>query len=307
MNNQHEIVLLKNQEIDYDKWDNCIQNSDNGNLYAKSWYLDIVSPNWQALVLGDYEFVMPLTIKRKFGISAILQPLHCQQLGIFPLPDFATQQKFSQKLFDSFRIIQYQLNSEMDYNAFLNFKLQKKTNFILPLSYSYEIIYSHFSTNTKRNIKAAEKLGVRVIKGLAQSDFFRYKEQSVERKIPKKSYQILNQLMSSTIANGQGTIYAAYSNTNELCAAAFIIFDGNKAYYLNAFSTSDGKENKAMYAIVNELIKELCQNDITIDFEGSMIEGVARFYRGFGSLSHDYYFLSSTRLPFIGTKNRTNS
>ena len=77
------IQYIANDNLDYEKWDKCIIGSVNGNFYAKSWYLDIVSPNWKALIQDDYKAVFPLPIKKRLGISYISQPLFTQQLGIF--------------------------------------------------------------------------------------------------------------------------------------------------------------------------------------------------------------------------------
>ncbi|OIP03307.1 MAG: hypothetical protein AUJ97_04685 [Bacteroidetes bacterium CG2_30_32_10] len=60
-----EIRYLKHKEIDKDKWDNCIEKAFNGIIYAYSWYLDIVSENWDALIEDDYKTVFPLTQKKK--------------------------------------------------------------------------------------------------------------------------------------------------------------------------------------------------------------------------------------------------
>jgi hypothetical protein len=78
-----EIKHLAHIEIDRQKWDACILNACNSLVYAESWYLDIVSPNWEALILGDYEYVMPLPVKKKFGVSFLVQPPLTQQFGIF--------------------------------------------------------------------------------------------------------------------------------------------------------------------------------------------------------------------------------
>jgi hypothetical protein len=50
------------------------------------WHLDRTAVVWDALVWGDYEFVMPLPVRKKWGIQYVYQPLFCQQLGIFPKP-----------------------------------------------------------------------------------------------------------------------------------------------------------------------------------------------------------------------------
>ena len=77
------ILHLRNKSIDYCRWDNCITKSHNHLTYAYSWYLDIVSPNWEALVSEDYAYIMPLPVKSRYGIPYLVQPVLTQQLGIY--------------------------------------------------------------------------------------------------------------------------------------------------------------------------------------------------------------------------------
>lgn len=300
MSDKNKLKYIKNNQLDYEKWDACVNNAGNRNLYGQSWFLDIVSPGWEALVFGDYEFVMPLTVVKRLGIRAVLQPLHCQQLGIFPAPGYELQVEFCNRLFQLFPIVRYQHNAKAKTDAFGKFKFQEKLNFILPLHKSYEELAKNFSVNARRNIKKSEKQKVRVVKGLPPNEFFEWKNQSVKRKVPEKSHRILSRLMSKTLTNGQGVIYAAYSETNTLCAAAFMVFDGSRAYYLNAFSTEEGMQNRGMYAIVNHIVIEHSNSDVCIDFEGSMIDGVARFYKGFGAIPEKYFFTFSSKIPLVG-------
>ena len=81
------INYLKHKEIDFVKYDQCIATSQNSLIYAYSWYLDIVAENWDALVLGDYEIVMPLTHRKKYGIPYIFLAPWVQQLGVFSVTD----------------------------------------------------------------------------------------------------------------------------------------------------------------------------------------------------------------------------
>ncbi len=43
---------------------------------------------WDALVLDDYQAVMPLTWRSKFGIRYLYQPAFTQQTGIFSASPF---------------------------------------------------------------------------------------------------------------------------------------------------------------------------------------------------------------------------
>ena len=78
------IKYLSREELDDVKYNNCIAESTQSNVYAFSWYLDIVSDQWSALILNDYEAVMPLTWNSKFKfLNYAIQPFFCQQLGLY--------------------------------------------------------------------------------------------------------------------------------------------------------------------------------------------------------------------------------
>jgi len=51
------IVYYKHNQIDFERWDKVITNSQNGLVYALSWYLNIVTPGWEALIEDDYEYI----------------------------------------------------------------------------------------------------------------------------------------------------------------------------------------------------------------------------------------------------------
>ncbi len=78
-----KISYLPQANIDKSKWDRCIDSSENGLIYAYSFYLDAMSENWDALIVNDYEMVMPLTWKKKYTIYYLYQPLFTASLGIF--------------------------------------------------------------------------------------------------------------------------------------------------------------------------------------------------------------------------------
>src|SRR3982751_7041868 len=78
-----DIQYIPQKNIDKKKWDACIGNASNGLIYGYSFYLDHMAKHWDALVLNDYEAVMPLTWKKKYGISYLYQPPFVAMAGIF--------------------------------------------------------------------------------------------------------------------------------------------------------------------------------------------------------------------------------
>src|SRR6266550_2768979 len=70
----NHIHYLQRQDIDLIKWNACITAAPNGLIYARSFYLDaMTAEQWDGLVMGDYEAVMPLPWRRKFGFYYLYQ------------------------------------------------------------------------------------------------------------------------------------------------------------------------------------------------------------------------------------------
>ena len=297
MNRPVKLHYIKHENIDPDKWNRCIENAPNRNLYTQLWYLNIVSPNWEAFVLGDYEFVMPIPIKSKFGFKYLSQPYFAQQLGIFPIPSRKVQSIFAEALEKRFKFISYQINWQMDEICFSSFKLTKRTNLILKLFNTYNTICQNYKNNTKRNVKRAKHEKILVVNSLSTEDYFNNFESKYP--IPKSALQQLKKLMTYAISNGIGEIYGAYSSNSILCAAVFFLRSGNRVVYLNAFSTDLGRKNRSMYAIIDKFIFENSKTDLFLDFEGSNKQGLARFYAGFGAEIENYYHIYSNKLPYV--------
>lgn len=69
-----KLIKLSHKEIDFEKWDKTILSSDLPLVFAQSFYLTATCPNWEALIMGDYESVFPLPVKSKFGFRYLPQP-----------------------------------------------------------------------------------------------------------------------------------------------------------------------------------------------------------------------------------------
>ena len=77
------IKYIHREHLDEEKYNQCIATSLQSKIYAFSWYLDIVCDNWDVLVLDDYEAVMPIPWRKKYGIKYVYPPFWVLQLGVF--------------------------------------------------------------------------------------------------------------------------------------------------------------------------------------------------------------------------------
>ena len=154
-----KIRYLPQAHIDKGQWDRRIETASNGLVYAYSFYLDAMSKNWDALVMNDYEAVMPLTWNKKYGIAYLYQPFFCASLGVFGTSvTGAITENFLLNIPAKFRYLDISLNHGNLYKMNVP-GLYERKNYILSLYDSYNNLYGRFSDNTKRNIKKAIQFG----------------------------------------------------------------------------------------------------------------------------------------------------
>lgn len=298
MTGTKELQYIKHAEIDHDKWNACIDNALNSRVYANTWQLDRAATQWDALILGDYEYVMPLPTRKKMGIRYLYQPMFSQQLGIFPTPDKTIAALFYAYLNKYFRFAALNLNAgNIPGKDLTNTVFTARKNYLLPLGDSYKSIASFYSKNTRRNVAKAQKNNLSLVEGIRLESYLDFKLHHLPPGVKPKDIQPLKSMIAYGQYKGFGEIYGVYSSGNELCAAVYFIRWKDRVIYFNAAASKAGKELGAMYFLVNHFIQKNAGKNLTLDFEGSMIPGVARFYAGFGATPETYFQLKINRLP----------
>jgi hypothetical protein len=296
-----EIKYLKQKEIDIKKWDKCISGSINGLVYAYSWYLDVVNENWEALVYGDYEMVMPLTNNRKFGINYLYQPAFTQQLGIFSLKQLSEEivREFIKAIPRKYKFVEINLNKFNVISSQNNIKVQQKITYELELIRDYENIFRHYKKNTIRNIRKATKSKVAVVQGLQPNQVINLITSSGNKQgYSENEINIIRRLIAASARKSSGLLYGAYSQYNNLCAAGLFVYSNSKACFILSVANDEAKQNGAMFLLIDEFIKQFASRNMILDFEGSMIDGIARFYAGFGAQAYNYPAIKINNLFF---------
>ncbi len=294
-----EIKYIKRDDIDTAKWDKCIARSVNGMVYGYSWYLDIVCANWDALVGDDYQAVFPLPFSTKYGISYIYQPFFTQQLGLFSTEPLSHEliTNFLDAIPKSYKFIAINLNTYIK-AEYPNAKRIPRVTHHLDLIEPYPVLSSRYSTNTKRNISRAIAYNIAVVKSITANDLIELKRNNNTAKLHPKHFNMVKQLVTQSLGNGVGELYGAYNARNELCAGALFLKSNGKVIYLLASSTIEGKTQRAMFALIDHYINQNSEQNLVLDFEGSTIESIARFYKGFGASPCEYNHIIINRLPW---------
>lgn len=292
------IKYIEHQDIDYKKWDLCIESAGNSRVYAMSWHLDRTAEVWDALVWGDYEIVMPLPFKKKWGIKYLYQPVYSQQLGIFPEPPEIISKQFYSILIKKFKLSDLQLNSgNTPFKEDDNWKFKPRNNYLLDLSSDYATISSSYSKNTKRNIKKANSGHLSFNRGVSIEEFLKLKYETALPNGEQKELSKLKSLVTYGQHKGLGEISGVYNRENRICAAVYFTRWKNRIIYLNAVSNEEGMKFRAMFFLVDQFIKDTAGKNLILDFEGSMLPGIARFYKSFGTKPEVYHQFRFNRLP----------
>jgi hypothetical protein len=281
-----QLNYIKHENIDFQKWDECISNDANGRIYALSWHLDKVSPNWDGIVMDDYKAIFPICRRTKFKLQYITHPLFSQQMGVFGKDINGLNIKdFIDKIPYKYVKTHIQVNSTGTLGFEHLFKV--RNNSILRLD-NLERLKKGFNQNTKRNLKKFQASNLVVTAVLDINLFMEFKKSNSFYSLKEDDWELMKEVVSSFVIKGFGEILGVYVN-GELISAVFFASWNNRIYYLFSASNEKGKEMRAAFGIVYSVISKHQDSNKFLDFEGSMDVNINRFFLGFGAIKEDYY------------------
>lgn len=294
------IKFISHKQINKQKWDACIAGSINPCLFSYSWYLDAVTENWGGLVLNDYEAILPLSYRSKYKIELIYQPFFTRYYGVSAKGKVQDKmvKEFLAAIPSRFRYVEFSLQEGQ--SAGKEFEQKEKKFQVLDLNASYESISRGYSENTKRNVKKAIRSGLIVKEGVASKkvvDLFRSAKGKDLELLKPKDYTSLEKLMDVSVKKKMADSFAVFSDEKELLCAAFFIREGHRLTYLKSGLSEKGKALGAMHLLMDRLIHQYSDKAMVLDFGGSSVESVARFYKNFGGKDCVYLQVKKDELP----------
>jgi len=295
------IKYLKHSKIDKLKWDKNIENSQFPIVYAMSWYLDRVCPGWEALVEDNYKAVFPLTGKRKIGFHYLYQPFFTQQLGLFTTKKDTNLRKFIDSLPLKYKYVQISLN-ENNQLPEGDWEVIRNQTHHLDLDHDVDAIRKSYSENTKRNLKKAQKHELKIVRNDRFSDLirlFRENRGGELKKLKDHHFITLLDIMEESLHRDLGCAYSVYTEEGDYCAGAFFLKSFDRSIFLFSATDKAARKNGAMAALIDHFVGQHCNRKVTLDFEGSNLRNLARFYAGFGAKPVVYNGLVRNKLPGI--------
>jgi hypothetical protein len=293
-----ELYYKRRHEIDASKWDRCIDEARNGLIYGYAFYLDGVADNWDALVLKDYEAVMPLPWRKKYGFYYLYQPAFIAQLGIFAKElDAALIESFLAAIPSRFRLWEFPLNQQNRFEL-KQFQLFDRINYVLPLSECYETLSNSYRENTRRNIKKSVQFGCYPMRDIPLDDIIHLAEEQ-SNSASNLDLEKFKYLFPILEARSAARSYGVLSKQNQLLASCIFTFSHNRAYYILVGNHPNGRTLGASHALIDAFIRDHANKDLLLDFEGSDIRNLAFFYSSFGASEERYSAIKLNKLPWF--------
>ena len=301
-----KIQYIPNPSINRKKWDNAIELASNGFPYAYSWYLDMsCNGQWDALIEGDYEVVMPLPWNSKLlGIKQIFQPILSQQLGVFGknLSDEKIS-TFLKSIPKQFKLVQLKINEKNKLPLFDKKKeyLKQRSNYVLPLNMAYEQIWNNYSKSLRKRLRKAKAL-LRVQETQDIKLLVHFYRQNLATKVhlSQATYSKIEHLITKVLQHKKGKIFAVYpSNNSTACSVGCFLYSHQRIINIFGASNSQGKSLQSMHFLLDYLIEQNAPSKWLFDFEGSEIKGIADFFKSFGSEKRLYFEYFKNDLPIL--------
>ena len=298
------ILHLTNAAIDRSAYDACVSAAPNGVIYGLSWWLDVVSPGWEALVwedeAGHYRAVLPLPIRRRFGVRFVQQPLFCQFLAVFSTEPASSQlhHAFLQALQKQFRLVTRFCLSGFSTEQAGAVKIRH--THLLDLNQLYAAIRSGYNADRKQNLNRAEQAGWEITEGAEIGTLSQFFRENHERQIAGGAapwaYPMLETLFAEAERRGVSTLWYASKNGQVEAGAWFVEGQGRAIYLFNA-ATPAGRQGNGRTFLLNEFLCKNAEKELVFDFESPEIKSISDFYQSFGAKPEPFVELSYNHLP----------
>jgi hypothetical protein len=268
------------------------------NLYQQLWFIALLADQKvKIFIFGEYETLLFVPYRSKFGMQYAYMPSFLQKLsfigsqkGVDPiLNELISHLRFGEICFENL-------------NSSAHFELQRdRKNYVLKLNNPYHNLSLGFSENHRRNCKKAKNLDVNLATNLTELVAI-FKTEKLNSFTDKKMDEIIRKLKdieTSEKLNGMLEIYNANDGAKTVSSILIIKFN-EVIYYLLGTSQKTNKSlsTKGLFRLFDFLIEKYADTNLTLDFEGSDISGIARFFKGFGAKETNYCFVKWNRLPF---------
>ena len=312
--------FIKSADIDKKSWDKFVLQSPQGSIFALSDYLDIINPDWAAIVVtnkqGELAAALPMNIKSRFTIKYATQPVLAKYLGLMIedgsaktiYNDFHHKSKFAKEILDhipsAVKYFSYNFSPAFNYPLpfhWAGFKLESKYTYLLDISTTIREIRHHYKNSLRTKLSGFDqaKFIIEIDRNFDDHEkVFDTKFNFRDFNVDQEYFQKLKALYEHFRLKEMARFYSIKSENGEPAASILFFYFRDTIYFYLGLLNPQFKDFPVKPFLIDMEIEKNCQKYKTFDFQGSMIPGVESFVRSFGAVPVPYLNISRKKFPF---------
>jgi Acetyltransferase (GNAT) domain len=290
-------------------WDELVEASPQGSLFCRSWWLKVTGPGTHILGYFDRGRLIagiPLFFKRRFGVQLCTMPKLTQTWGVVVEPVEGKRVHQISRQMEILTIFARHLAAQPVFLQrfhpevfnFLPFQWQgfqqiSRVTYVIEHLCDLGRVWADMRENQRREIRKAEKRGIIVEpcdpQVVADNVAKTYGRQGLA--CPTETH-LLRRIHYAARQNGAGDCFAARDVDGRVHAAAMLVWDRKRAYYLTGGGDPALRTSGAASLLLWKMMQFASARSAVFDFEGSQIPAVERFFRAFGASQVWYHEIS---------------
>lgn len=283
-------------------------------VFEQPWWLESVAPgSWgEAVVRRGNEVAarLPYVRRRRLGGTMIVQPAFTQTLGPWLAPMAG---KYARRIETEKRLMGQLIEMLPPFDFFLMCFSPSMTNWLpfrwagfnATVYYTYRIedlsdldrVQFDFQEHVRRGIRKARR-SVEVRHDFPLDELLRLDAQAYARRgasVPS-SYEVIRRLDRACADRGARRVLGAVDTDGHTHAALYVVWDDRTLYALLSARDPETQAVGANTLLYWEAIRLASEVSQVFDFEGSMVEPIEHYFRGFGGRQTPYFCVRKANL-----------
>ena len=302
-------LSILNSKSDFLEWDNFVDQSRQGSIFVKSWWLNCVCDgNFKIYIIRDNEGIVcgfPMPTFNKLGFSYSVMPLFSQTLGpvfrdfshVNEYHKISIENKVLGELIDYLPdFIYFKNNVHFTFTNVLpfiwkGFTTSVRYTYIIDLKDQVDLIYQKLSKSYKYEINRANKAGLKIYETEDIELFIDTVKKSLDNLVDI-NYSLVRKIDQICKEKKARKIYLVKNNDNQIHSALYAVYTKN--YFYNLIQGGDPNLRKSgsnIYAMWHSIMDSK-KYSLVYDFEGSMLQNIEPVFRRMGGKQVPYYTIS---------------
>lgn len=261
-----DIRLIRHEEIDKTKWNSCVHYATNGNIFGYKWYLDAIAKEWDALVEGDYESVLPLFLTEYD--DQLLQPNLIREGGIYSI-NLLSQKRvnaFLKAIPEQYSNLRIRLNEGIS-STDETYSIIEKRNHQLILVDPYEKITSNYSARIQAILQSQKQKALLPSANVKPEKIAQlFLDHSSKSQADEATFHGFQRIMYNALHRGWGATFGVTNRSKELLCAAFFLYSQGRVMQLVATTTVKGQAAGAYEYLLDNFMQSHAGRPLVLDF-----------------------------------------